>query len=111
MAPDNYDIISQVAEGLRDEGAWEEAKDLLKTAIFRNSGNPRMLELWELHLFHLLHAEQKRNPTKQMPPRILPFKTSKSKITQGKKRIRRDPPSGIPGPKSPAPRRVSGHNK
>jgi len=111
LAPDDYDILSQVAEGLREEGAWEEAKDLLKTAIFRNSGNHRMRELWDHHQFHLLHAEQIKKPAHKKSPRILPFKTSMTKITQGAKRIRRDPPSGIPGPKSPAPRRVSGNHK
>jgi tetratricopeptide (TPR) repeat protein len=108
LAPDDPDILRQVALGLREAGEIDEAGKLLQAALFRNPKDQRFRELWSHHQFQLLRAEQQgaardhvRAEDRASP--ILPFtRPAPESASTAKKRIRHDLPSGTPGPKLPA---------
>ena len=114
LAPEDHEILSQAAEGLRDEGKTAEVNQLLKAALFRNPRDQRIRDLWMEHKLQLLYAgqqeaEQPGGHSDQRDPVILPFtRPTPKESTPGNKRIRRDLPSGTPGPKLPLRRRLSG---
>jgi tetratricopeptide (TPR) repeat protein len=112
LAPENDEILSQVAQGLRDAGATAEAKKLLLAALFRHPRDQRFRDLWTDHQFHMLHGAQQETEQPSQPPNkrgpvILPFSRPAPEDT-GTRRIRHDLPSDTPGPKQPQRKRLSG---
>ena len=113
LAADNIDILRRVVKGLSDVGKIDEAKRLLRIALFRNPRDRRFRDLWAQHQFQLLFIEQ-RKPEEPAPahkkrgPVLLPFVRP---APADKKLVRHDAPCALPGPKQPARRRLSGRSK
>lgn len=114
LAPDDVDILSQVALGLRSEGEIEEAERVLRRALFRNPRDNRFRALWTEHQFDVLSESQEElserwDLPKRNRPVLLPFvhpvASDRPAHVDGKL-IRRDPPSGTPGPKGPLQRQA-----
>jgi Tfp pilus assembly protein PilF len=80
LAPDDPDVIGPVAECLRREGWEDEARSVLRAALFRNARDGRFRKLWQDFQYHLLRLEQEaarraealRNQ-QEAEPVILPF--------------------------------------
>jgi tetratricopeptide (TPR) repeat protein len=100
LAPDNHEILGQVALGLRDQGEFAEAEKLLRASLFRNSRAPRFRDLWTDHQYQMLHARQRET---SRPARarsvILRFQRPAPQLyLHGNKRIRHDLPATPSGP-------------
>ena len=67
LASNDLEILECLANGLTDAGFVEEADDLLRTAMFRESSDRRFVELRRRHQFRILADEQAG------PPVLLPF--------------------------------------
>jgi len=104
LAPDEPSILGRVAETLRQADRCDEAKDLLRAALFRHPRDRRFRELWNQHQFNLLHADQnqgkERYATVAEEPVILPFPHPKRVQKHGAKTIRIDTPEELTGPKT-----------
>jgi Tfp pilus assembly protein PilF len=105
LAPADLEILDEVAQGLREAGESAEVKELLRSALFRHPRDRRYRALWMKHQFEALHADQHENhesnqATDKRAPVILPFvRPAPGGNPPSQKRIRRDLPSGTPGPK------------
>jgi tetratricopeptide (TPR) repeat protein len=112
LAPDNPEVLGRVADGLRGAGKHDEARALLRTALFQHSRDRRFRDLWSRHQFELLHAAQERQATTWTPgeqkPVILKFVRPRKTVKLGEQTIRTDSPETT-GPKllnaRPAPRK------
>lgn len=105
LAPDEPTILGRVAEALRQADKADEAKDLLRAALFRQPRDPRFRDLWNRHQFSALHAAQNRTneryATVKDEPVILPFPRPKRRVQKhGGKTIRIDAPAELEGPKT-----------
>ena len=90
LAPDDFDVIRKVVEGLQEENP-EEAKEILRLCRFRHARDARFTKLWSDFHFHCLRAEQARRRRaipEQNGPTLLPF----LRVETGDK-TRRDSPS------------------
>ena len=90
LAPDDFEVISKVVEGLQEEKP-EEAKEILRLARFRHARDSRFTKLWSDFHFHCLRVQQERkrkNIPEQDGPTLLPF----IRVETGPK-VRRDSPS------------------
>jgi tetratricopeptide (TPR) repeat protein len=104
LANDDPDLLGRVAQGLRRANKSDEAKQLLRAALFRNPHDRRFRELWTAHQFDLLHAAQR--PTRaqasaetQGVPVILRFPRRRRKVQDvAGKTIRTDDASEFRGP-------------
>ena len=111
LAPDDVGILTRVAEALRCEGEVEEAERILRAALFRNPRDKRFRDLWSDHQFEVLRDAQEELSERWELPRknrlvLLPFVrlVHETPPRADGKRMRRDPPSGTPGPKGPLQR-------
>lgn len=104
LAADEPEMLGRVAAGLREAERADEAKDLLRAALFRNPHDRRFRDLWERHQFDMVRAAQESPPQRgneaRAEPVLLPFPRPKRRPMHiGEKRIRRDGPERINGPK------------
>lgn len=111
-APDDAEILSQVADGLRSQNKVDEAGKMLQLALFRNSQDDKFRDLWDKHQFQVLHQSQQKatlppDVKGDEEPNLLPFVRPQSKKDKpghrGDRRvIRIDSAENLPGPKLPA---------
>jgi len=78
LAMSDPDVIGRVAESLRRSDLWDEARNLLRRAMFQSSQDRRFRALWQQHQFAQLHQEQQARAESAIPsvrtvPRLLPF--------------------------------------
>lgn len=78
LAPDNLEILDEYAGLLTVVGDDQVAFDVLRTAMFRNSGNPRFRELYRDHQFRSVADEQ----ADAAEPVILPFVAAATKTSK-----------------------------
>jgi hypothetical protein len=109
LAPDDVEVLRQVAQGLRHERSVAEAEQILKAALFRHPRDKRYQTLLSEHQFEVLHEAQEElgqrwKLAQKNSPILLPFVrplVSENPRQADAKRIRLDPPSATPGPKGP----------
>lgn len=116
LAPDDPDIVGQLAKYLREHGALDEAQSVVRLALFRNSADRRFRNLWQEHQFEALRARQEVQATTlrlsdRCRPVILPFTRPQGSRRLGGKFLRLDGPSGLPGPKGPSHRKIGRRRK
>ncbi len=58
LAPDEIEVVTRAVKGLRLAGMADEARKLLKAALFRNSRDARFRKLWNEYQFHQLRQRQ-----------------------------------------------------
>jgi tetratricopeptide (TPR) repeat protein len=101
LAPDDYDVVRQLCEGLRQVGRRDEVRQVLRAARFRNPRDPRFRELWNELQYQQLYDEQEARRREdedrdgaEEGPMLLPFVRppagSAIRSASGK-RVRRDP--------------------
>jgi len=105
LAPDEPSIVGRVAEALRQAERRDEARALLRAALFRNPHDRRFRDLWNQHQFNALHADQNQGSDRYTirtdEPVILPFPRPKRRVQKhGSKTIRIDAPTELSGPKT-----------
>jgi Tfp pilus assembly protein PilF len=109
LAPADPETIRDLADGLVLAGRSQEARDVLRTAIFRNPRDERFRRLWSDFQFQQLAEEQeaaRQRPAGDEAPVLLPFvrieRPTPSTTVEGKI-IRHDGPSPTPAPHGPRP--------
>ncbi len=108
LAGDDPDVVGRVAEGLRQEGLWDEARTKLVSALFAHPRDRRFRALWELHQFQMLYERQQQQRRERTAaaiaaPVLLPFEPTSSPgkyVALGGKTIRLYPPAPRREPKS-----------
>jgi tetratricopeptide (TPR) repeat protein len=112
LAPNNPNFVRKLAEGLREEGQVQEARRVLRAALFRNGRDHRFRQLWNDFQFQQLHQEQQRQRRNASAtaggggPVLLPFVRLAAETVPGRPRrkiIRHDPPSPPSPPHAPRP--------
>jgi tetratricopeptide (TPR) repeat protein len=113
LAPDDPEILSKLLEGLCEVGQAEEARRLLRVALFRNGRHSGFRKLRSDFEFQQLREAQEaaRQPGQDARPGpdgpiLLPFApttTTTEPKRSGRKRIRRDGPAAPPPPHVPRP--------
>jgi Tfp pilus assembly protein PilF len=103
-AGDDPEMLGRVAAALREADRADEARSLLRAALFRNPRDRRFRDLWERHQFDMIHAAQQecsqRWSVNAPAPVLLPFRLPKKRVRRvGDKLIRTDGPETIRGPK------------
>ncbi|MCI0639480.1 MAG: tetratricopeptide repeat protein [Gemmataceae bacterium] len=111
LAPDDPEMLESVCEGLRQANKEDEAKTLLRAALFRNPHDGRFRVAWERFQFQLLRAQQQDErrpaPTIADAHAILPFVRPVPAPAQGDRSLRHDAPATTPGPHWPrSPRKA-----
>jgi tetratricopeptide (TPR) repeat protein len=109
LAPDDVELVGQVVRGLLDAGHTDEARQMARAALFRNSGDRRFRQLWNDFRFQELHQEQQQ-ARKQRYIRgaiaegriCLSFQQMTVETANGRRVVRRDGPSPSPSHR-PAP--------
>jgi tetratricopeptide (TPR) repeat protein len=112
LVPDNPETLGRVADGLRNAGRHDEARVLLRAALFQHPRDRRFRELWSRHQFQMLHAAQEQQRTRWTPtepkPVILKFARPRKSINIAQQTVRTDGPETT-GPKllgtRPTPRK------
>src|SRR5262245_17787950 len=108
LAPDDAEVLAKVIQGLGEEGAWEEARELVKAALFRHPREAALRQLWQRLQFDALRADQEEAAQQRSgiknytTPVILPLSppSREGTFTQaGDKLVRHDGPSEPTGPK------------
>jgi tetratricopeptide (TPR) repeat protein len=93
LAPDDLEIVEQVVEGI-ERVDREEARSILRSALFRRPRDGRFRKLWSDFHFRCLHADQNRQQHAypgQTGPVLLPF--VRSEPAGDIPHVRRDAPS------------------
>jgi tetratricopeptide (TPR) repeat protein len=78
LASDNAEHVGSIAAVLRDAELWDEARQMLRRAVFQSGRDRRFRALWQQHQFEQL-CERQRIDADQVAPRpvnrtaILPF--------------------------------------
>ncbi|MFO0965063.1 MAG: tetratricopeptide repeat protein [Gemmataceae bacterium] len=102
LAPDDAEVLSLVVRGLVSEGEEEEARRLVRAAMFRNPRDYRFRGLWQNLQFDALFVRQQERfetrETKEKAPAILRFPKTARKATVGARTIRQDGPATLKGP-------------
>jgi tetratricopeptide (TPR) repeat protein len=117
LAPDDPQVIARLARGLRQCGQGDEARRVLRAALFRNPRAPRFRRLWHDHQFQQLRQEQERGRLDRQrlanrtdEPVLLPFvrpagvKAQPPALPEG---VRLDGPGTVAGPHQNWPSRRS----
>jgi tetratricopeptide (TPR) repeat protein len=92
LAPDDAEIIGQAVEGI-EQSDREEARKILRLALFRHPRDARFRKRWSDFHFRCLHADQARwRPVypEQNGPMLLPFVRP---VPADTPHVRRDAPS------------------
>ena len=86
LAEHDPELIGRVAASLREADRWDEARTLVRSAMFHNSQDRRFRTLWQQHQFARLREEQhtRAEPATKAAggPRLLPFLRKKSPARQ-----------------------------
>ena len=105
LAPADVEVIGQVVRGLQDAGQADEARQTARSALFRNSADPRFRQLWNDFRFQELHRRQQRARKRRFirgaiaEGRIcLPFEQLTVETPRGRRLVRQDRPSRTPAP-------------
>lgn len=104
VAPDEPDTLGRIATGLREADRPDEAKALLRAALFRNPHDRRFRDLLDRHQFDLSRVAQEA-PAQLWnggapEPILLPFRQPKKRVRHASdKTIRIDAPEKFRGPK------------
>jgi Tfp pilus assembly protein PilF len=115
LAPGDPEIVGNLVEGCRREGLVDEARSVIRGALFRNPRDVRFQQLRSDFEFHQLRQQQlaalyrgRANLNGEDGPMLLPFVRpvlDGPSIEGGSKRIRRDGPSSPPAPHFPPRKR------
>jgi len=109
LAPDDAETLSLVVRGLVSEGHDDEARRLVRAAMFRNPRDYRFKTIWQSLQFDTLFARQQERfetvDRKEPAPTILRFPRPKRKTTLGTKTVRMDGPATLKGPHARARKR------
>lgn len=106
------ETVGRLVEGLRQEGETEEARSVLRVALFGHARDSRFRKLW--HDFHFDELRQEQEAARKedgLPaswnggPRILPFVRPQEATADGKF-VRRDPAASPQPPHTPHPSRL-----
>jgi tetratricopeptide (TPR) repeat protein len=107
LAPDAPDVLGRVARGLSRTGRTDEARNLLRAALFRNPRQPAFRKLWNLFQFQQLRRQQEEERLRrqvdhpeQDGPRLLPFIRLLTKEPAASA-ANMDGPATLPGPHRP----------
>jgi len=116
-ASDDAMVIGKLAKGLRQAGKSDEARGVLRAALFRNPRSPRFRRLWQEFQFQQLRQEQARQrldrdglKSQEDNPVLLPFLrvlTPKASVEALPEGARQDGPATVSGPHLPWPQRRS----
>jgi pentatricopeptide repeat protein len=101
QAPDQAEVIEKVIRGLCQAGRADEARSLLRTALFRNPRSPRFRRLWIDFQFRQARRNQEvktvgRHESEE--PVLLPFPSSPTPPSNPDKPRRHDEAAALPGP-------------
>ena len=107
-APDDAAIVAKLVKGLRQSGKGDEARRVLRAALFRNARVPRFRRLWREFQFQQLRQEQQRQrldreglADREDEPVLLPFVAPPAGARRG---ARVGSPPGRPGHRTRADR-------
>jgi tetratricopeptide (TPR) repeat protein len=114
LAPDDLEILGKVTEGLCQADLEQEAAQILRAALFRNSKDKRFRQLWLRFQFQRIHREQEAerrrlNTADNERPMILSFPADRTRSLSPavhRKRSRQDSSSTPPPPHCPRPARM-----
>jgi Tfp pilus assembly protein PilF len=111
LAADDAEVIARVVKGFRLAGRADEARDVLRAALFRQPKSPRFRKLWNEFQFQQLRqrqqAERQKRPGAEADdgPLLLPFvRPADDGSAPG---VRHDGPATVPAPHLPRPSRHS----
>ncbi len=106
LAPDDANVLAKCARGLSRAGRTDEARALLRAALFRNPRQPAFRKLWNLFQFQQLRRQQEEARLSReaaLPekdgPRILPFVRLVAAETGSTPAV--GGPATLPGPHRP----------
>lgn len=107
LAPADPEIIREAVNGFTLAGREEEARAILRAAMFRQPRDGRFRQLWMEYQFRQLANEQQARRTQQSEqteddPVLLPF-TLTGSVEVGGRIVRQDGPSPLPPPQGPRP--------
>ncbi len=115
LAPDEPEIIGKVVEGLCELELADEARQVLRAALFRNPRHSGFRKLWDDFQFQQLHEAQESERRARMTavsgdaPVLLPFLRPISPLpATAARRIRRDPAGPLQPPHAPRPSSLPG---
>jgi tetratricopeptide (TPR) repeat protein len=115
LAPDDPDAVGRLVTGLQELDEDDEARQVVRAALFRNTRDPRFRRLWDDFQFQRLHDEQAAarrgvaaSGRAADGPDVLPFVRPEPSPTAPPRQrtIRRDRPSAPAGPHLPRPLHV-----
>jgi tetratricopeptide (TPR) repeat protein len=106
LAPDDPVVVAKLVRGLRQTGKAQEARGVLRAALFRNPRVPRFRKLWNDFQFQQLrHKQELKRLNREAlqessdEPVLLPFvrlvKEEPEPLPNG---LRQDGPATVPGP-------------
>jgi len=107
LSPDKPELVTRLLDALCEEGREDEARQVLRLAVFQNPRDSRFQRLYSDWRFHELRRHQQskmRDMTTASGtsgPRILPFvhmmdENRESRVGVSRKIVRRDPPAPHP---------------
>jgi tetratricopeptide (TPR) repeat protein len=104
QAPQDIVVLGKLVKGLRQTGKADEARTVLRSALFRNPRSPRLRRLWQDFQFQTLRQEQERQRLDRAEladgedePVLLPFVRPLHESVQPSP-ARQDGPAKVPGP-------------
>jgi Tfp pilus assembly protein PilF len=105
LAPEDVEVLGKVVRALVDAGQTDEARQIARTALFRNSQDRRFRQLWNDFRFQVLHRQQQRVHKRRAiehaiaEGRIcLSFEQMTEETANGRRVVRQDQPSRTPPP-------------
>jgi Tfp pilus assembly protein PilF len=105
VAADDPDVLRQIVDGMLLANQADEARGLVRAAMFRRSGDRRFRGLWEHLQFQALRQQQgearaRRTNDADTEPVLLPFAApAEGRVTRRKVKVARvDGPSALAGP-------------
>jgi tetratricopeptide (TPR) repeat protein len=107
VAPDDPGALSGLLEGLESEHRMDEARKVLRAALFRNARDRRFRQVWQEFQFRQLGRAQHRrrsigrSTAQDAGPVLLPFVQPSPAAASGRpapRILRADPPSSPPSP-------------
>jgi Tfp pilus assembly protein PilF len=113
LASDDVELVRHVTDAMHEHGNADEARSLLRQAIFRNGGQQKFRLLWQRHQFRMLHAEQRAEShpttTPEGEPILLPIVATEQcerHFQVGEMILRMDEAEPLGEPRMPVPKRL-----
>ena len=113
LASDDAELVRQVTDAMHEHGNLDEARSLLRQAIFQSGGQQKFRLLWQRHQFRVLHDEQNavsnKTSTPDGEPVLLPFVAVEHRerhFQVGEMILRIDSAEPTSEPRMPAPKRL-----